>query len=221
MVQTVAVSGASGRTGFRVVEELLETGISPRLLIRQSSVLQDQRPDLEQIRLDLFDSAALDAALQGVDALVIATGARPSVDLTGPLRVDAWGVQRQVEACRRVGVRRVILVSSLCAGRLWHPLNLFGLILLWKRVGERALVASDLDWTVIRPGGLSERERDLDREAICWSGADQQTSDSIPRRLVARCCVEALNTPASIGHVLEITSRPGAPSLSLAEFLDK
>ena len=221
MVQTVAVSGASGRTGFRVVEELLETGINPRMLMRQSSVLQDQRPDLEQIRLDLFDSAALDAALQGVDALVIATGARPSVDLTGPLRVDAWGVQRQVEACCRVGVQRVILVSSLCAGRLWHPLNLFGLILLWKRVGERALVASDLDWTVIRPGGLSERERDLDREAICWTGADQQTSDSIPRRLVARCCVEALNTPASIGHVLEITSRPGAPSLSLAEFLDK
>ena len=221
MVQTVAVSGASGRTGFRVVEELLETGINPRMLMRQSSVLQDQRPDLEQIRLDLFDSAALDAALQGVDALVIATGARPSVDLTGPLRVDAWGVQRQVEACRRVGVRRVILVSSLCAGRLWHPLNLFGLILLSKRVGERALVASDLDWTVIRPGGLSERERDLDREAICWTGADLQTSDSIPRRLVARCCVEALNTPASIGHVLEITSRPGAPSLSLAEFLDK
>ena len=102
MVQTVAVSGASGRTGFRVVEELLETGISPRMLMRQSSVLQDQRPDLEQIRLDLFDSAALDAALQGVDALVIATGARPSIDLTGPLRVDAWGVQRQVEACRRV-----------------------------------------------------------------------------------------------------------------------
>lgn len=221
MVQTVAVSGASGRTGFRVVEELLETGINPRMLMRQSSVLQDHRPDLEQIRLDLFDSAALDAALQGVDALVIATGARPSVDLTGPLRVDAWGVQRQVEACCRVGVQRVILVSSLCAGRLWHPLNLFGLILLWKRVGERALVSSDLDWTVIRPGGLSERERDLDGEGIYWTGADQQTSDSIPRRLVARCCVDALNTPASIGHVLEVTSRLGDPSLSLAEFLDR
>ena len=83
------------------------------------------------------------------------------------------------------------------------------------------LVSSDLDWTVIRPGGLSERERDLDGEGIYWTGADQQTSDSIPRRLVARCCVDALNTPASIGHVLEVTSRPGDPSASLAEFLDK
>ena len=82
MVQTVAVSGASGRTGFRVVEELLETGINPRMLMRQSSVLQDQRPDLEQIRLDLFDSAALDAALQGVDALVIATGARVPLSIS-------------------------------------------------------------------------------------------------------------------------------------------
>ena len=76
MVQTVAVSGASGRTGFRVVEELLETGMSPRMLMRQSSVLEDQRPDLEQIRLDLFDSVALDAALQGVDALVLTIGGK-------------------------------------------------------------------------------------------------------------------------------------------------
>jgi len=81
-----------------------------------------------QHRLDLGDATALDDALRGADALVIATGARPSVDLTGPLRVDAWGVQRQVQSCQRVGVRRVVLVSSLCAGRWAHPLNLFGLI---------------------------------------------------------------------------------------------
>ena len=95
------------------------------------------------------------------------------------MRVDAWGVSRQVESCRRVGVSRVVLVSSLCAGRWRHPLNLFGLILVWKRVGERALETSGLDWTVIRPGGLSERDQDLEREAIRWSGPDRQ-SDRFP-----------------------------------------
>ena len=150
-----------------------------------------------------------------MDALVIATGARPSVDLMGPMKVDAWGVKRQVESCQRVGVKRVVLVSSLCAGHWRHMLNLFGLILVWKRVGEQALETSGLDWTVIRPGGLSEREEGLEQEGVLWTGADQQTSNSIPRRLVARCCLEAVNTPASIGKILEITSSADQPVLSL------
>ena len=158
-----------------------------------------------------------DSSLRGVDALVIATGARPSVDLTGPMKVDAWGVERQVESCQRVGVQRVVLVSSLCAGRWKHPLNLFGLILVWKRVGERNLENSGLDWTVIRPGGLNEREDDLDEEGVLWTGADKQESDSIPRRLVARCCIEALNTSDSIGKILEVTSSKQQPVVSLQD----
>lgn len=217
MARTIAISGASGRTGYRIAEELRAAGDRPRLLLRHGSVLPDSLIGCEQHRLDLADAEALDAALRGADALVIATGARPSVDLTGPLRVDAWGVQRQVESCERVGVRRVVLVSSLCAGRWAHPLNLFGLILVWKRLGEQALERSGLDWTVIRPGGLSEREDNLELEGIRWSGPDTQDSASIPRRLVARCCLEALATPVSIGRVLEITSSRNQPRLTLQQ----
>lgn len=219
MIKRVAVSGASGKTGYRVVEELLKEGFEPRLLLRPDSVLPDQLSSCDQHRLSLFDQQALDQALQGVDALVIATGARPSVDLSGPMRVDAWSVKSQVESCKRVGVSRVILVSSLCAGRWRHPLNLFGLILVWKRVGERTLEASGLDWTVIRPGGLSEREDNVAAEGIRWSDADQQESNSIPRRLVARCCVEALQVPASIGRILEVTSDPELPRRSMQQAL--
>lgn len=219
MIRRVAVTGASGKTGYRVAEELLNEGLEPRLLLRPGSVLPDQLSSCDQQRLSLFDQEALDRALQGVDALVIATGARPSVDLSGPMRVDAWSVKSQVESCRRVGVNRVILVSSLCAGRWRHPLNLFGLILIWKRVGERALEASGLDWTVIRPGGLSEREDNVAAEGIRWSDADHQDSSSIPRRLVARCCVEALLVPASIGRIIEITSDPELPQRSMQEAL--
>jgi len=219
MLGTVAVSGASGRTGFRVAEEVVRAGGQARLLLRPASTLPESLEVCEQHRLDLTDDVSLDQALRDVDSLVIATGARPSIDLSGPMRVDAWGVKRQVESCRRVGVSRVVLVSSLCAGRWRHPLNLFGLILVWKRVGERALETSGLDWTVIRPGGLSERDQDLEREAIRWSGPDQQESDSIPRRLVARCCVEALQTPASIGRIVEITSSEELEPVAMADAL--
>lgn len=219
MLGTVAVSGASGRTGYRVAEEVVRAGGQARLLLRPASTLPESLEVCEQHRLDLTDDVSLDQALRDVDSLVIATGARPSIDLSGPMRVDAWGVRRQVESCRRVGVSRVVLVSSLCAGRWRHPLNLFGLILVWKRVGERALETSGLDWTVIRPGGLSERDQDLEREAIRWSGPDQQESDSIPRRLVARCCVEALQTPASIGRIVEITSSEELEPVAMADAL--
>ena len=217
--RTIAISGASGKTGFRIAEELMVDGDRPRLLVRSSSVNPNTLMKAEHVRLSLQDPNALDSALKGVDALVIATGARPSIDLLGPMRVDAWGVRSQVESCLRVGVSRVILVSSLCAGRWRHPLNLFGLILVWKRIGEQALENSGLDWTVIRPGGLSEREETLEEEGVYWSGPDQQDSNSIPRRLVARCCLEALNTPASIGRILEVTSSASQPITSLPDAL--
>jgi uncharacterized protein YbjT (DUF2867 family) len=220
MSRTIAVSGASGKTGFRVAEELLRQGDQPRLLLQPQSIGPASLATCEQHRLRLDDRGALDAALAGCDGLVIATGARPSVDLTGPMRVDGWGVRQQVESCQRLGIRRVVLVSSLCAGRWRHPLNLFGLILVWKRVGEQSLERSGLDWTVIRPGGLSERETELEQEGIRYSNADQQESDSIPRRLVARCCVEALATPASIGRIIEVTSSRELQPISMASALE-
>ena len=132
-------------------------------------------------------------------------------------------MREQIQACQAVGLRRVVLVSSLCAGRWLHPLNLFGLILVWKRLGERWLEESGLDWTVVRPGGLSERENGLEpgqeREGVRFSGADQQESNSIPRRLVARVCLQALHTPASIGRIIEITSSPEEPVQSLEGWL--
>jgi len=221
----VAVTGASGKTGWRVVDEALRQGLAVRAIVRPGSVLPpalaeaEQQGRLELRRLDLGATEALHAALTGCEALVIATGARPSVNLAGPLQVDAFGVRDQISACQAVGLKRVVLVSSLCAGRWQHPLNLFGLILVWKRLGERWLEQSGLDWTVVRPGGLSEDDSRSEREGVVFSGPDQQESNSIPRRLVARVCLEALSTPAAIGQILEITSSPSQPAKPLSQWL--
>ena len=221
----VAVTGASGKTGWRVVDEALRRGLAVRAIVRPGSVLPpalaeaEQQGGLEVRRLDLSATEGLHAALTGCETLVIATGARPSVNLAGPLQVDAFGVRDQIQACQAVGLRRVVLVSSLCAGRWQHPLNLFGLILVWKRLGERWLEQSGLDWTVVRPGGLSEDDSRCEREGVVFSGADQQESDSIPRRLVARVCLDALSTPAAIGQIIEITSSPSQPAKPLSQWL--
>jgi len=209
----VAVTGASGKTGWRVVDEALARGFEVRAIVRPDSVLPPGLGAAEIHRLQLSDGPALQDALRDCDALVIATGARPSIDLLGPLKVDALGVRQQLEACRAVGLKRVVLVSSLCAGRWLHPLNLFGLILVWKRLGEQWLEQSGLEVTIVRPGGLKEAEEDMAAQELRFSGADQQQDGSLPRRLVARVCLDALSVPASVGRIVEITSAvPDAPA---------
>ncbi|WP_216922676.1 SDR family oxidoreductase [Synechococcus sp. CCAP 1479/9] len=215
----LAVTGASGKTGWRVVEEALGRGWRVKAILRPASEVPPGLAGAELVRLELGDAEALGAALAGCDALVIATGARPSVDLAGPLKVDALAMRPQIDACKAAGVKRVVLVSSLCSGRWLHPLNLFGLILVWKGVGERWLAASGLDWTVVRPGGLKETEEGIEAEGIRFSGPDQQESDSIPRRLVARVCLDAVESPAAIGRIIEITSSAQQPAVGLGEWL--
>ena len=215
----LAVSGASGKTGWRVVQEALARGHQVRAIVRPDSALPDGLAGAEVVRLSLADRAALEQALRGCDALVIATGARPSIDLAAPFKVDALGVRAQIQAAQAVGLQRLVLVSSLCAGLWRHPLNLFGLILVWKRLGEQWLEASGLAWTIVRPGGLKEEESDLARQQLVFSPAGQQQQGSLPRRLVAQVCLDSLETPASVGQIIEITSSAEAPSSDLAGWL--
>jgi uncharacterized protein YbjT (DUF2867 family) len=219
---TLAITGASGKTGWRIADEALRRGQRVRAILRPGSVLPNAlngRDQLELVRLELGDAPGLQAALQGCDALVIATGARPSIDLAGPLKVDALAIRDQIAACKAVGLQRVVLVSSLCAGRWLHPLNLFGLILVWKRLGEQWLEQSGLAWTIVRPGGLSEDDSRAEREGVVFSGADQQESNSIPRRLVARVCLDALETQEAVGQIIEITSNPAQADSTLEQWL--
>ena len=215
----IAVTGASGKTGWRLVQEARRSGREVTAILRPGSAQPEGLEEARIVRLELADRDALSEALRDCEALVIATGARPSIDLLGPLKVDALAIRAQIAACRRTDVRRVVLVSSLCSGRWLHPLNLFGLILVWKGLGEHWLAESGLDWTVVRPGGLRETEEELEREGVVFSAAGEQESNNIPRRLVARVCLDALDTPASIGRIVEITSRPGHPAQSLADWI--
>ena len=201
----IAITGASGKTGYRIAEEAEKKGLKVKKIIRKNSKVIEDSKNTETLRVSLNNKDELDEALKNVDALIIATGARASLDLTGPAKVDALGVYRQLQSCKRVGIKRVILVSSLCTGKLFHPLNLFGFILIWKKIGENFLRNPSFEWTIIRPGGLKESEI-IDSENIDYSKEDTQFKGSIPRRLVAKCCIDSLRNKQSINKIIEITS---------------
>ena len=215
----LAITGASGKTGYRVAEEAIASGYEVRLITRPKSDIPNSIKGCERYLLSDTNGSTLDYALKDCDILVIATGARPSIDLTGPAKVDYLNIQKQVESCKRQKLKRVILVSSLCAGKFIHPLNLFGLILIWKRLGERSLQNSGLDWTIIRPGGLNENETNLENQNILFSAERTQEEGSIPRRLVAKSCIEALKTKESIRKIIEITSNEENPKTNMSKAL--
>ena len=201
----IAITGASGKTGYRIAEEAVKKGIKVKQIVRQNSIVLEDSKNAETLRTSLDNKESLDKALENVDALIIATGARASLDLTGPAKVDALGVYRQLQSCKRVGIKRIILVSSLCTGKLFHPLNLFGLILIWKKIGENFLRNKSFEWTIIRPGGLKETES-IESEKINYTKEDTQIKGSIPRRLVAKCCIDSLKNKQSIYKIIEVTS---------------
>lgn len=69
--------------------------------------------------------SSLPPALAGCNALVVATGARDPSDPLGPLNVELNGNLNLIEAAKRAGVTRFVLVTSIGADDLINPLNLF------------------------------------------------------------------------------------------------
>lgn len=79
------------------------------------------------------------------------------------LQVDNFGTVNLVEACRKVGVNRFLLISSILVngaamGQILNPayifLNVFGLTLIAKLQAEQYIRRSGINYTIIRPGGL-------------------------------------------------------------------
>ncbi|MEL6351817.1 MAG: SDR family oxidoreductase [Cyanobacteria bacterium J06627_28] len=203
------VAGATGETGRRIVAQLMaQEGVSVRALVRDRDKAQSLFPDtVELVVGDVLDSASLTAAIIDCQVLLSATGAAPSLDPTGPYKVDYEGNKNLVDVAKAAQVEQFVMVSSLCVSKLFHPLNLFWGILYWKRQAEDYLKQSGVPYTIVRPGGL---KNETNSDAIVMSSADTLFEGSIPREKVAQVCVEALSQPAAKNRVVEIVTSESA-----------
>jgi uncharacterized protein YbjT (DUF2867 family) len=147
-------------------------------------------------------------AIGDCTVILSATGAAPSFDPTGPYKVDYEGTKNLVDVGKEKGIQHFVLVSSMCASQLFHPLNLFWLILVWKKQAEEYLQKSGMTYTIVRPGGLKNEDN---ADGIVMAGADQLFDGSIPRAKVAQVCVEALVQPSAQNKVVEIVAKPDRP----------
>ncbi len=209
------VAGATGQTGRRIVEELVKREIPVRALVRNLEKGQQLLPSqVELVVGDILNPQSLDEAIADCTVVLCATGATPSFDPTGPYRTDYEGTKHLVDVAKVKGIEQFVLVSSLCVSNLFHPLNLFWLILVWKRQAEKYIQNSGLTYTIVRPGGLKNAE---DEAAIVMESQDKLFDGSIPRSKVALVSVEALFQPSARNKIVEIVTRAEAPAKALDE----
>jgi nucleoside-diphosphate-sugar epimerase len=155
----IAVIGGAGRTGRLFGEHALTAGHTVRILARDSSKAGDLKDRFEIKQGDVRDAGVVKALIVGVDAVVCLLGASQ----TKPGTIMSEGTQIIVRSMNETGVRRLILVSSDGVGetRAGLPLTLrLGTFFVReymaeKEAQEKIVRASDLDWTIVRPGQLT------------------------------------------------------------------
>jgi uncharacterized protein YbjT (DUF2867 family) len=211
----IFVAGATGKTGKHIVRQLIDQDFAVSALVRDRSLGRIILPDnTELIVGDILKPATFESALANCNVVICATGASPSLNPTGPYQVDYEGTKNLVDAAKKQGIEHFVLVSSLCTSKFFHPLNLFWLILYWKKQAENYLQASGIPYTIVRPGGLKEEDN---ADNIIMSQADTLFEGSIPRQKVAQACIAALSQPTAQSTIVEIVATPDAVSKSWSE----
>ena len=174
-------------------------GDDVRSLIRRPEHADDVREaggepvlcDLEAVGED-----EVAATIEGADAVVFAAGAGPG---SGPERketVDYGGAVKLIEAARRAGIARYVIVSSVGADPNASGDDTFAVYLRAKGRADAALAASGLEYTVVRPGRLTD-DRGTGRIRIGRDG-------EIPREDVAATLAAVLHEPSTAGLTFEI-----------------
>lgn len=155
----VAIAGAHGKIAMRLIGLLAAGGDTVTGLIRNPDHADDVRGrGASPVVCDLETAAVEEVAeaLKDADAAVFAAGAGPGSGAARKLTMDRDGAVKLLDAAAATGVARFVIVSSVGAEDPPPGDDVFNVYLRAKAEADAAVQASDLDWTVVRPGGLTD-----------------------------------------------------------------
>jgi uncharacterized protein YbjT (DUF2867 family) len=155
----VAIAGGHGQIGRRLARLLAARGDRVRGLIRNPDHSADVRSDgAEPVVCDLESASVAEVAkaIEGADAVVFAAGAGPGSGAERKLTMDRDGAVKLLSAAQQAGVPRYVIVSSVGAESPPGGDDVFSVYLRAKAEADRALMESDRDWTIVRPGMLTD-----------------------------------------------------------------
>jgi len=202
----VAIVGGAGKVSRHLIPLLIEAGIETVPLARRDEQLAElERMGAKPRRLDIEAASAEDflAAFDGCDAIVFAAGGGGDGNADRKRTVDLGGSLKSIEAARTLGIDRFVQVSAIgvdqpvpsSAGEAWSA------YVEAKRDADAALRATQLAWTILRPGGLTDDAG----TGLVTLGAEVKRA-TIPRADVAAMIAACLTNEDSAGRQWELVS---------------
>ena len=204
----LCVIGATGGVGRHFVEQALGEGHEVTAFVRTPSKLDLKHASLHLVQGDVMDTRSLAHAVRGQDAVVCSLGSASLKKNT--LRSE--GTRHVVEAMTQAGVTRLLVVSSMGVGDSHKQLTLFAKFFVATlirhpiadhEVQEAIVRESNLDWTIVRPSGLSD---DPVSGSYKVGVGPELKGSRIARADVAHFLLAELNDPQWSGQAPSITN---------------
>jgi uncharacterized protein YbjT (DUF2867 family) len=198
----VAIAGGHGKIALRLTRLLRDRGDDVVSLIRNPDHADDVRAaGGEPVVCDLESASAGDVAeaVRGADAVVFAAGAGPGSGSERKLTMDQGGAVKLIAAAKAAGIRRYVMVSSMGANADAGGEDTFSVYLRAKGAADAELRASGLDYTIVRPGGLTEGPG-TGRVRL----GERVGRGAVPRADVAAVLAAVLHEPATAGATFEL-----------------
>src|SRR5689334_3670535 len=201
----VMIAGGHGKIALLLERLLADRGDEAVGLVRNPAHVADVRKaGAEAVVCDLEAASAGDVAvlLAGADAVVFAAGAGPGSGAPRKDTVDRAASVLMADAAVRAGVRRFVQISSMGAGA--PPRSGSGEVwaayIAAKTAAEADLRARDLDWTILRPGSLT----DAPATGRVQLAAPPVPAGAVPRADVAAVIAALLDEPDTRHQTLEL-----------------
>lgn len=209
-LRILVIGGTSG-TGLEVVKLALTRGHNVTAMSRHPERMTLTHENLEARKGDVLDTAAVEAAVTGKDAIVNAIGIGPTRD---PVTVFSQGIQRVLDAMAAAQVGRLVAVTGIGAGdsrghggffydRILQPLAL-KTVYADKDREEKLIVDSAVDWTIVRPGALTDKPGESRYRIL--QDLTGVTAGSIARADVAHFIVAAIEAGSHKGATVLLTN---------------
>jgi uncharacterized protein YbjT (DUF2867 family) len=196
----VVIVGGHGKIAMRLEKLLAERGDSPRGIIRQTEQADDlEAIGAEPIVLDI-ENREISDAVAGADAVVFAAGAGAGSGPARKLTVDYGGAVALIEAANQHEIRRYLMVSAIGANRPERWSDQMRPYYEAKADADKALAESGLDYTIVRPGRLTDDPGTGKVEVA----ERLERSGSVARDDVAAVLAEALRADNTIGKAFDL-----------------
>jgi uncharacterized protein YbjT (DUF2867 family) len=203
MPRDVVIAGGHGQVAMRLARLLAPGGVRVRGLVRNPDHAGDlEAIGVEPVVLDLEAADDVGEAIAGADALVFAAGSGPGSGAARKETMDRDGAVKLIRAAESAGPRRFVMVSSMGADASAEPEG-FGAYLRAKGEADEALRASGLDFTILRPGGLTD-EPGTGRIRL----GEGLGRGSVTRDDVAATIAALLASGAGVGRTADLLNGP-------------